>query len=284
MTSDRAVIVTGANGGIGEATVRRLARQGYSVYAAIRQSDSDLAGPNGVQTVFLDVTDPNAVGEAAKHIEHDLGGRSLWALVNNAGVIVQGPLELLPPDELRRQFEINTFGPVWVTQSFLPLLRSGNGRVVNVSAPTAHLPPPFLAPIAASKAALSTLSDSLRIELKAWGIPVSVIYPGARDTRIFGKAEAAARSALNTADPARVRLYQAQVAAFDKFMTNQRLRPPDDVARTIVRAVDARRPKRRYTAGLDARMIGWVAHLPSGLRERLLARMSGISQVRVVPD
>jgi NAD(P)-dependent dehydrogenase (short-subunit alcohol dehydrogenase family) len=113
-----------------------------------------------------------------------------------------GPLELVPPDELRRQFEVNALGPAHVIQAFLPLLREGRGRIVNISAPTARVPIPF-SPVGASKAALESLSDSLRIELGAWGIPVAVIVPGGTATPIWQKADTAAQAALNGTEPKR---------------------------------------------------------------------------------
>ncbi|PZF79474.1 SDR family NAD(P)-dependent oxidoreductase [Jiangella anatolica] len=273
-----AILVTGANGGIGAAAVRALAERGRTVFAAVRDaaSASAIAGIKGVRVVELDVTDPDGVALAAKRVAHDVGAAGLRAVVNNAGVIVQGPLELVPPQELRRQFEVNTFGPAYVTQALLPLLRAGAGRIVNVSAPTAWVPVPFLGPIGASKAALESLSDALRGELAAWRIPVVLVEPGATTTPIFAKAEAAARSALDDADPGRVALYRQQLAAVEKASANQRSHPPEKVAATIVRAVEARRPRRWYAATGDVRLLRLVSHLPAGLRDRLVARTFGL--------
>ena len=279
-----AVLVTGANGGIGAVAVRALADRGMTVFATVRDAaaagEGALAGVKGVHVVELDVTDPASVALAAKKVTRDVGGVGLRAVVNNAGVIVQGPLELIPPEELRRQFEVNTFGPAYVTQSFLPLLRAGGGRVVNVSAPTAWVPVPFLGPIGASKAALESLSDALRGELAVWKIPVVLVEPGATKTLIFAKAEAAARSALNDADPGRVALYRQHLAAVEKASANQRSSPPEKVAAAIVRAVEARRPKRWYAASSDVRLLRLVSHLPAGMRDGLIARTFGLSNVK----
>jgi NAD(P)-dependent dehydrogenase (short-subunit alcohol dehydrogenase family) len=191
-------------------------------------------------------------------------------------VIVHGPLELVPSDELRRQFEVNTLGPAHVIQAFLPLLREGKGRIINVSAPTARVPVPFMAPIGASKAALTSLSGSLRVELGAWGIPVVLVEPGGTDTAIFAKADAAAQAALRAFDPSRVALYSEQLAAVAKAAAKQKLGPPDAVAKTIVEAVTARRPKRRYMAGSGVAIFGVLAHLPTGPRERLIKTVFGL--------
>src|SRR5579875_523363 len=243
------VFITGAATGIGAATTKRLAATGYRVFAGVHAETGSLAGTPGVQLVAINVTDPASVENAAKVVEEAVGGDGLWAVVNNAGVIVQGPLELVPAEGLRRQFEVNTLGPACVIQAFLPLLREGKGRIINISAPTARVPVPFMAPIGASKAALASLSDSLRVELGAWDIPVVVIEPGGTDTAIFAKADAATQAALGAADPARVALYTGQLAAVAKAAAKQKLGPADAVAKTIGDAVAARKPKRRYRAG-----------------------------------
>ncbi|GAA3734089.1 SDR family oxidoreductase [Plantactinospora mayteni] len=283
MTDDQcpAVLVTGAGGGIGSAVVRLLAEQGHRVYAGVRDDRGQPPGPvarpsggAGVRTVVLDVTDPDSVAEAARLVARET--RGLRAVVNNAGVIVQGPLELVPAEELHRQFAVNTFGPVYVSQAFLPLLRAGNGRLVNVSAPTARVRMPFLAPISASKAALEALSDSLRIELATWRIPVVLVVPGSTATSIFAKADTAARAALALADPARVALYDGPLAAVADAMARQKLESVDPVARAILQAVRANRPRRRYVVGSGARTMGLLAHLPAGLRDRLVAGALGL--------
>jgi NAD(P)-dependent dehydrogenase (short-subunit alcohol dehydrogenase family) len=270
------VFITGAAAGIGAATTRRLSEAGYRVFAGVHREAGSLASIPGVQPVAIDVTDPSSAGNAAKAVAETTGGSGLKAVINNAGVIVQGPLELVPPDELRRQFEVNTFGPAHVIQAFLPQLRTGKGRIINVSAPTARVPVPFMAPIGGSKAALASFSDSLRLELGAWGIPVVVIEPGGTDTAIFAKADAAARAALAAADQARVALYSDRLGVVAKAAAKQKLGPADAVAKTIVAAVEARKPKRRYMAGSGAAVFGVLAHLPAGVRERLIKTVFGL--------
>lgn len=258
-----AVLITGAAGGIGAATVETLTQQGYEVFAATRRGGE----------LELDVTDPASVQAAAKEVTARLNGRGLRAVVNNAGIIVQGPQELVPAADLQRQFAVNVLGAAEVTKAFLPLLRAGNGRVINVSAPTARLPIPFAGPIGASKAALESLSDALRIELLPWDVPVVVVVPGAVRTEIFAKAGTAAEAAMTAAGPDLVALYQKQLDAIGTAMSNQKMAPPQTVANTIARAVAAPHPKRRYLANSDVRQYMVLAHLPVGLRERLLRRV-----------
>lgn len=270
------VFITGAATGIGAATTRRLAEAGYRVFAGVHREPGSLAGLPGVQPVSIDVTDPSSAENAAKAVAEAVGGSGLKAVINNAGVIVQGPLELVPPEELRRQFEINTLGPVHVIQAFLPLVRAGKGRIVNVSAPTARVPVPFMAPIGGSKAALESFSASLRLEFGAWDIPVTIIEPGGTDTAIFAKADSAARAALAAAPPAKAALYRDQLAAVAKAAAKQKLGQADVVGRAIVAAVDARKPKRRYAAGPGVAVFGVLAHVPASLRERLIKTVFGL--------
>ncbi|HEY2717501.1 MAG TPA: SDR family NAD(P)-dependent oxidoreductase [Solirubrobacterales bacterium] len=273
------VFLTGAAGGIGAETARQLAERGHAVFAGIHESAGALAGSSRVHPVPIDVTDPAAVAAAAELVRREVGDDGLQAVVNNAGVIVQGPLELVPDDELRRQFEINTLGPVRVIQSFLPLLRSGHGRVVNVSAPTARVPVPMMGPIGASKAALVSLSESLRVELAAWGIPVVLVEPGGTETEIFAKAGAAAEASLAAADPARAALYRNHIEAFAKAAGEQKLGPVEPVAGTIVKAVESARPRRWYGVGSGTRLFSTLSRLPGGTRDRLVASAFGLRGV-----
>jgi NAD(P)-dependent dehydrogenase (short-subunit alcohol dehydrogenase family) len=273
------VFITGAAAGIGAATVRLMASAGYTVFAGVHDNPGSLSALDGVRPVPIDVTDPRAVAAAAARVSADVGTHGVQALINNAGVIVQGPLELIPADELRRQFEVNTLGPSYVIQAFLPLLRAGGGRIINISAPTARVPVPFTT-IGASKAALMSLSEALRIELAAWGIPVILVDPGATATTIFDKAQAAGEAALATADPAQLARYEPHLAAVAKAAARQKPGPVDPVARVILKAVSARRPKRRYLTGRDARLAGVLSHLPVGLRERLVASAIGVANVK----
>jgi NAD(P)-dependent dehydrogenase (short-subunit alcohol dehydrogenase family) len=267
MTNEsNAVLITGATGGIGAATVKTLTQQGYEVFAASHRGGE----------FELDVTDPQSIQAAIKAVTERLTGGGLRAVVNNAGIIVQGPQELVPAADLQRQFAVNVLGAAEVTKAFLPLLRAGNGRVINVSAPTARLPIPFAGPIGASKAALESLSDALRIELLPWRIPVVVVVPGAVRTEIFAKAGVAAEAAMAAAGPDQVALYQQHLEALGTAMSKQKMAPPETVAETIARAVAAPHPKRRYLANSDVRQYMLLARLPAPLRERLLRRVLGL--------
>src|SRR2546421_8474105 len=183
----KTALITGATGGIGSATVRRLDKLGWRVFAAGRdmQSAEELASDCRLVTpVELDITDEPSIARAHDRVGRDVAGHGLDALVNNAGIVIQGPVELVPLKALRRQFEVNVFGTIDVTQAFLPLLRNAGGRVINISGAAARTALPFLGPISASKAALESLSDALRLELKHQGIPVSIVVPGLLATEL----------------------------------------------------------------------------------------------------
>jgi len=226
----------------------------------------------------LDVADPESVAAAAKRVAGEVDG--LWAVINNAGVIVQGPLELVPADEWRRQLEVNTLGPASVVREFLPLVRAGHGRIVNVSAATGRVAMPLLGALSASKAGLEALSNALRLELAAWKIPVVVIEPGTTETEIFARAGAAADVAMQQADRERVELYAEHLAAYGKAMGRVKPGPVAKVAEVIVRAVEARRPRRRYAVA-EARTLGAILpKLPAGLRDRVVGGAVGLNGIK----
>jgi NAD(P)-dependent dehydrogenase (short-subunit alcohol dehydrogenase family) len=275
MTEARAVLVTGSTGGIGTATVRLLRSRGFTVYAGAR---GRAEFEPGVRVLPLDVADPESVAAAAKRVAGEVDG--LWAVINNAGVIVQGPLELVPADEWRRQLEVNTLGPASVVREFLPLVRAGHGRIVNVSAATGRVAMPMMSALSASKAGLEALSNALRLELAPWKIPVVVIEPGATETEIFARASAAADGAMKQADRDRVRLYQSHLAAYEKAMSRFKPGPVEKVAEVIVRAVEARRPHRRYAVA-EARTLGAILpKLPAGLRDRVVSSAVGLNGIK----
>ena len=275
-----AVVITGASTGIGRATTLHLDGLGFRVFAGVRK-EADAESLRGeasdrLTPIQLDVTDAAAIEAAAKTIAAEVGDAGIAGLVNNAGIGVGGPLEFVPLDELRRQFEVNVVGPVAVTQAFLPLLRQGRGRVVMVSSIGGRLAAPIIGPYSASKFAVEALSDSLRVELRPQGLHVAVIEPGAIETPMFEKAQSGGSEALANLPEEGERLYGAMGrAVLDKFAEFGRAAiPPQRVARAIEHALTAARPKTRYLVGTDARIQAVMAWLvPDKLRDVIVSRL-----------
>jgi NAD(P)-dependent dehydrogenase (short-subunit alcohol dehydrogenase family) len=282
-----AVLVTGASSGIGRATALRLARHGTLVFAGVRRPDDAEAlerdGDPGLKTMFLDVTDPESILRARARIEMQRGAR-LDGIVNNAGIALAGPLELLPPAELRRLFDVNFFGTLAVVQAFLPLLRETHGRIVNVSSIGGRLSLPFLGAYTSSKFALEAASDALRVELRSFGIAVSVIEPGAVRTPIWERSAQASLHVLDNLPAAARRVYEAPVRSMVRAAERMGREgiAAERVALAIERALYAKRPRARYVVGFDARIRVLVALLPEALRDRILisARARRASRAR----
>jgi NAD(P)-dependent dehydrogenase (short-subunit alcohol dehydrogenase family) len=268
-----AVVVTGASSGIGADVVSLLAHAGFLAFAGVR-SDADAARVatlhEHVRPLRLDVTDAASVDAAAQTVA--ASGHVLRALVGNAGIAVAGPLEFLPVDELRRQFEINVFGAVAVAQAFLPQLRASRGRLVFVGSISGRLSVPFIAPYSASKFALRALADAMRVELAPAGIAVSLVEPGSVKTPIWQKGRDSREALLASLPPKALEYYARQIdAVFAQTAREERAAMPvRDVSRAVLRAITVRKPKASYLLGGSARAGSIVALLPSALRDRAL--------------
>ena len=254
-----AVLITGCSTGIGRETARRLAANGWSVYASARrlESISDL-GAAGCKTLALDVTDEGSMEAAVAAVEAEHG--SVGALVNNAGYSQSGAVETLPMATLRAQFETNVFGLVRMCQLVLPgMRRAGRGRIVNISSMGGKLVFPGGGAYHATKYAVEALSDALRFEVRGFGVRVVIIEPGLITTS-FG--DTAAGSLADAEAPAadddpyasfNAAVGAATVGAYEGPM--KRLGGgPETVARAIERAISAANPKPRYKVTASARL------------------------------
>jgi NAD(P)-dependent dehydrogenase (short-subunit alcohol dehydrogenase family) len=273
LTPARTVVITGATGGVGGALARRLSADGWIVYAAHRKpADAAALRDAGLIPLLLDVTDEGSVTAAA-----DLVGPRLDGLVNSAGIMGQGPVELVPAEAWRRQFEVNVIGQTAVIRAFLPALRAVGGRIVNLGAVSARVTPPFFGPIAASKAALAALTEALRMELRHQGVKVCLVEPGAMDTAIFATADKASAD-LGWVGSAETRhRYAGALDAVRTAAARQPLGPVAPAVNAVVRALTARRPATLYTTGRDGRALALLRFLPDGLRDRLLLRAMGVT-------
>lgn len=286
-------LITGASTGIGEATALRLAGAGWTVLAGVRSAEAGeklvAKAPAGrIQPITLDVTDFEQIREAAGRVS-ELGGGGesspgrLDALVNNAGIGYGGPLELLHPDDLRKQFDVNVLGQVAVTQALLPALRAAHtdrgtgGRIVFMSSVGGRVAMAFTAPYAASKHAVEAIGDALRVELASSHVQVALVEPGSVATPIWDKARETGNQL--TVPPQLQKEYGRVPAAMDKVLqdTAKRGVPAEQVAQTVERALTSRRMKSRYVVGRDARaMILARRLLPDHVFDRVAKRVLGV--------
>jgi NAD(P)-dependent dehydrogenase (short-subunit alcohol dehydrogenase family) len=262
----RAALVTGASSGIGAACAARLAATGWHVFAGVRHAGD---APAGTEEVLLDVTDARQIGAAAERIGQ------LDALVNNAGIAISMPLEFIPLDELRRQLEVNVVGQVAVTQALLPQLRRSRGRIVFVGSIAGRSALPFLGAYAASKHALEALADTLRVELRPFGIDVSLVEPGTIRTPIWEKSAELAGSLANGAQPQLGELYGERIAAFGRVAAERGAKGGSvkAVVDAVENALTRERPRTRRLVGRDAKIRSGIERLPDRLRDSVYERL-----------
>jgi len=276
------VLVTGCSSGIGRAIALLLADSGYHVLAGVRSAEqatslAEVALPR-LEPVLLDVTDQQDVDRVVQHLGR-VAPHGLYALINNAGLGSPGAVELAALDEVRQLLEVNTVGPLRLIQACLPLLRQGSGRVINMSSMNGMIAMPMVGAYSASKFALEALCDTLRVELRPWRIPVVIVRPGQVRTSIFSKArEALSRGSQEIPEKLHdgyAPLY-AQTSKFNERGAQSKT-SPEVVARTVLRALRAKRPRTHYHIGLDVYGLLLAKSLmPRRLLDRVMARAAGV--------
>jgi NAD(P)-dependent dehydrogenase (short-subunit alcohol dehydrogenase family) len=267
------VVVSGASTGMGAATAKELARKGFHVLAGVRRDiDADALRAERIEPHILDITVDSDVAVIADRVARDPLCRPLRALVNNAGISANAPVETLPIAEWRRLFEVNLFGHVAMTQALLPALRRSGGTVVNISSVGGRVALPTYGAYAGSKFALEAVSDCLRREVSGFGVKVVVVEPGAVKTEMLerGVANADRLKAGMVID--QLERYGDLVAAVSE---QARCFGEDGVAaesaaKVIARAAAAYRPRTRYTIGRDAAILVRLARV---LSDRCLDRV-----------
>ena len=263
-------VVTGASTGIGRATALRLAAAGQHVYAGVRKSaDAEqlaAAARGGELTpLLLDVTDAGQIEAAARQVTSHVGAAGLDGLVNNAGVGMACPAELIQLETFRGLLEVNLTGQLAVTQAFLPLLRRARGRIVVISTIGVRFAPPFASALDAAKAALTALADSLRQELAPWGIRVILVEPASINSGAADKVTRDAAAALAAAPAAGRALYAEAFSSMLGVMEHRESQgsPPGVAAATVYRALTAARPRTMYLSGRYARRLATLSMLPA---------------------
>jgi len=254
MHRHQAILITGCSSGIGRATALEAAGRGHQVFATARDrsSISDLEGHHGISILRLDVTDPPSISRAIEAAV--TGAGRLDAVVANAGFGQYGAVEDVPPEDWRRQFDVNVFGSVETLRAALPPMRERrHGTLVVVSSIAGKVSIPFAAPYCAAKHALEAIADALRLEVAPFGIRVVIVEPGPITTRFEERARVEVSRILDRSGPYS-RFYADAEHAMDKDFQMGRL-PPEAVARTIVESIEAERPRIRYPLTSMARIF-----------------------------
>jgi NAD(P)-dependent dehydrogenase (short-subunit alcohol dehydrogenase family) len=272
----RSVVITGASGGIGRALVSHLGDKGWRIFAGVRSLETwhALAADRpGVTAIELDVTDERSIAHAADQVAAELRGAGLDGLINNAGLSVDGPLELIPPSELLHAFAVNAVGPVVVAQGFLPLLRAARGRIVNMGGAAGRVALPMYGALSASKAALDSFSDVLRMELRHQGVSVSYVEPGGLATEFFARSAAERAERGYAGGPQAAAIYAEATRRVGQAMASSKPTGLDAALRAVEQALTARKAPARVVVGRDAKAItGIVRRLPAGTRDRAILR------------
>ena len=269
----RSVVITGASTGIGKATVLQLDKLGFKVYAGVRKESDGQAlkqeASDKVTPILLDVTDDDSITTAVNTVAAEAAGE-LFGLVNNAGVSLNGPLELISVSEIKTLLDVNVVGLLAVTKAFIPLLRKCKGRIINISSGHGLLAIPDKSVYAASKFAVQAITDSLRVELRPFGVSVSCLVVGKVDTAVLGKIVADRQKMVDAAPQEVVRLYSPLLEFFDKEVKELPGIPAVEVGKVVARALTTRKPKAQYLVGPGAKKMKNLARLPVGLRDRLM--------------
>jgi NAD(P)-dependent dehydrogenase (short-subunit alcohol dehydrogenase family) len=271
------VLVTGAGRGIGKAIVAHLASRDWNVIAGVRNERDAAAvttlNPQQISSVIVDVTSSHDIAA----LDESLPDR-LDAIVNNAGVVVSGPMETVTTAEWRKQLEVNVIGQLAVTRAVLPRLRASRGRVVFISSVNGRLSMPLIGAYCASKFALEAAADAMRMELRPWHIGVVIVEPAQTDTDMWATADDMVEQAEAALTPEQRDLYTRHIAGMKKMIpVSQKMAVPAEKVSTVVEeALTARKPRARYVVGPGPKLqVALMTSLPVRVRDRVLRKVSG---------
>ena len=266
--AQKAVVVTGASSGIGRKIAEALARNCYFIYAGARkQKDLDaLNAIDNIKAVRLDVTIQDEIDKAVQTVRAE--GRGLYALINNAGVLITGPSAEIDVEQVQWLFDVNVFGVYRVTQAFAPLIIENQGRILNIGSIAGNIGIRFLGPYSMSKHAIEAYSDALAAELGPLGVHVSVIAPGDYASNIWANdiAKAKLSEVLGADSP-----YAKEYRAWIDLVANMEVKEPDEVAETVLGALSSETPARRYLVVPNESEMAWVM----GSAVKRLAELNG---------
>ena len=282
--TNRSAAITGAGAGLGRDIALVLAEKGYTVFGtAMTEAEvQDLkhASAGKVSLALCDITKEPSVKTWAESVSAALGdGRGLDVLISNAGILTPGPLEVLPLDAIRREFEVNVFGALSVMTAFLPALRKARGRIVQISTWTASLPLPFNGPSGASKAAMEVLSTVYRAELKNFGVDVVIAAAGNMRTGGPTKTAAALARVQDGMTPEQRELYGQSFGAFASALNAMQGSGLDSLsaARRVVEIAEQVPAPSMAPVGADAEEILRIVHEKSDAeQDALRLRLAGL--------
>jgi NAD(P)-dependent dehydrogenase (short-subunit alcohol dehydrogenase family) len=255
------VAITGAGSGLGRAIAIKLATKGYRVFGTARSetdaADLEKASAGNAAVTLTDITDQHAVTAWVEKVSDELGERGLDVLISNAGTLTPGPLEVVPLDDIRREFEVNVFGALAVINGFLPALRKSRGRIVQIGAMTGRLPVPFDGPSSASKAAFEALADVYRLELKPFGIAFVMVQAGNMRTGGPAKTAAALKRIADVMTDEQRALYGHAFGKFTDSLNNMQNAglSAEASADRVIELVEQEPPPIRAALGDDAEQI-----------------------------
>ena len=255
------VAITGAGSGLGRAVAIKLAAKGYRVFGTARSetdaADLEKASAGNAAVTLADITDQHAVTAWVGKVSDELGERGLDVLISNAGTLTPGPLEVIPLNDIRREFEVNVFGAMAVINGFLPALRKSRGRIVQIGAMTGRLPVPFDGPSSASKAAFEALADVYRIELKPFGIAFVMVQAGNMRTGGPAKTAAALKRIADAMTDEQRALYGHAFGKFTESLNNMQNAglSAEASADRVIELVEQEPPPIRAALGDDAEQI-----------------------------
>ena len=271
----RAIVITGASSGIGRATALHLDQLGFRVFAGVRREADGRAlvedASDKLTPILLDVTDDGSIATAVRSIADATAG-GLFGLVNNAGLSLNGPLELVPVPEMKKLMDVNVIGLLAVTKAFLPLLRESRGRIINISSVNGELSIPTSGIYSASKFALEAISDALRMELKPWGIHVSVVQPGVTSTDIRAVAMDNWGKRHEQLPEEKQNLYESLFAKSTALIENieKTAAGHEDVTKSVIDALSSDTPYSRSMVGPDSQQWKEIINLPDDKRDEVL--------------
>ncbi len=282
MENNKVILITGASTGIGKACALYLDKMGFKVYAGVRkQTDGDnlrKEASDRLTPIILDVTDAESISLAANLIKEETDGE-IYGLVNNAGVGLGGALEATPIAEIQQLMDVNVIGLLAVTKEFVPMLRMGKGRIINIGSTSSLLAFPGASAYCASKFAVRAISDSLRLELKPFGLKVIMVAPGAIESEIWEKGTAYKEKLRKSMDPDIKELYSPLIKFGDKMITELKKIPAEEVAKSVTHAFTSQKPKIYYIVGNDAKGAAKAAKLPKRVLDwMLLKRINRLSK------